>query len=206
MHRSYILLLLCCALGSSLSYLAVPRLAASHKLRAAVPMNIVPTGSEDNDSNNDDDNVAKKEALEILDCLTSTIDVEDVEFDENNYERRLDILNSVDYSDLKVELKTRGLKTGGDKLEMVIRLLLHIVDPQIKFSESTGTEPQLEYIDDKDLADDKTVRLNPISLRRDSGADFLSGNIDADDMKVLSTLEDSDVVIKTPAKVMTGIL
>jgi len=181
------------------------RLRVASSSREIVPTNKGNADNSSNSNNNINDNVARKEALDILDCLTSTIDVEDAEFNENKYERRQNILNSVDYSDLKVELKTRGLKTGGDKLEMIIRLLLHIVDPQIKFIETSGTEAQLKYIDNKDILEDKTVRLNPISMRRDSGTDFLVGNVDADDMKVLSAPDDSsDIVIKGSAKVMTG--
>jgi hypothetical protein len=49
--------------------------------------------------------------------------------------RRDKILADNDYMDLKVELRSRGLKTTGDKLEMITRLLLHIIDPTIKYND-----------------------------------------------------------------------
>jgi hypothetical protein len=37
--------------------------------------------------------------------------------------------------DLILELKDRGLDHTGDKLEMMIRLVLHYIDPTVKYSE-----------------------------------------------------------------------
>jgi hypothetical protein len=49
--------------------------------------------------------------------------------------RRDTLLRENDYQELKIELKRRGLRISGDKLEMITRLLLHIVDPSINFNE-----------------------------------------------------------------------
>ena len=74
-------------------------------------------------------------ALSILDCLTSPRDETDPQYDVEKDVRRDEILANNDYNTLKVELRTRGLRTSGDKLEMITRLLLHIIDPSIKFNE-----------------------------------------------------------------------
>jgi hypothetical protein len=40
-----------------------------------------------------------------------------------------------DYQSLKLELRSRGLPTSGDKTEMITRLLLNIIDPSINYNE-----------------------------------------------------------------------
>jgi hypothetical protein len=73
----------------------------------------------------------KKHALELLDCITSPFDPDDPKYDVEKDVRRDELLRTNDYQELKLELKERGLRTSGDKLEMIIRLLLHVVDPSI---------------------------------------------------------------------------
>lgn len=80
------------------------------------------------------DNAEKKQALELLDCLTSPTNTEDPQYDVEKDIRRDNLLLSNDYHDLKLELKERGLRTGGDKLEMITRLLLHIIDPNLDYN------------------------------------------------------------------------
>ena len=77
----------------------------------------------------------KREALILLDCLTSSKDPDDPEYDVEKDMRRDELLLANDYNDLKNDLRFRGLRTAGDKLEMITRLLLHIIDPSIKFDE-----------------------------------------------------------------------
>lgn len=77
----------------------------------------------------------KREALLLLDCLTSSKDPDDPEYDVEKDMRRDELLLANDYNDLKNDLRFRGLRTSGDKLEMITRLLLHIIDPSIKFDE-----------------------------------------------------------------------
>ena len=77
----------------------------------------------------------KREALMLLDCLTSCKDPDDPEYDVEKDVRRDELLLANDYNDLKNDLRSRGLRTSGDKLEMITRLLLHIIDPSIKFDE-----------------------------------------------------------------------
>jgi hypothetical protein len=102
----------------------------------------------------------KTDALDILDALTCTKDDTDPQYDVEKDVMRDELLVNTDYSALKVELRTRGLKTGGDKLEMMIRLMLHIIDPSVDLSESTGREANLQYVSDADL-DTKKIRMVP---------------------------------------------
>jgi hypothetical protein len=78
----------------------------------------------------------KREALLLLDCLTSPRDPEDMQYDVEKDIRRDNLLLANDYNALKTELRSRDLRTSGDKLEMITRLLLHIVDPTINFDET----------------------------------------------------------------------
>ena len=83
-----------------------------------------------------DENIEiKAAALDLLDCLTCSRDPEDADYDIEKDVRRDDLLLANDYSDLKLELQHRGLRTSGDKIEMMIRLLLTVIDPSIQFSE-----------------------------------------------------------------------
>ena len=81
------------------------------------------------------DESLKLEALSLLDCLTSPRDEDDIEYDVMKDIRRDKLLELNDYQDLKLQLRSRGLRTSGDKLEMITRLLLHIIDPTVTFNE-----------------------------------------------------------------------
>lgn len=77
----------------------------------------------------------RNKAMELLDCLTSTRNEDDPEYNFEKDMRRNDLLLANDYMDLKLELRRKGLKASGDKLEMITRLLLHHIDPSIKYDE-----------------------------------------------------------------------
>lgn len=81
--------------------------------------------------NEEDDKI--KLAIELLDCLTSPVDENDPEYDLAKDLQRNELLRQNSYSQLKVELKSRGLRSSGDILEMMIRILLHTIDPSISF-------------------------------------------------------------------------
>ena len=89
-------------------------------------------------SQNDPEYEKKMAALELLDVLTSTDDEDDPTYDVNKDIRRDNLLMNNDYHDLKIQLRKKGLKTGGDKEEMIARLLLHTIDPTINYMEATG--------------------------------------------------------------------
>lgn len=77
----------------------------------------------------------KKLALDLLDCLTSPKDPDESGYDVEKDIRRDNLLQSNTFESLKVELKRRGLNTAGDKIEMIVRMLLHTIDPSIDFTE-----------------------------------------------------------------------
>ncbi len=81
-----------------------------------------------------DENRVEK-ALELLDCITTTTDVNSTEYSKEKLQRRHDIMMNNDYSELKLELHRLGLIKNGEKLEMITRLLLHFIDPSIKYNE-----------------------------------------------------------------------
>ena len=77
----------------------------------------------------------KKIALGLLDCLTSPKNKDDPTYDVYKDLKRDNLISSIDYYELKMELKARGLRTTGDKLEMMTRILVHIIDPSIDYKE-----------------------------------------------------------------------
>lgn len=81
------------------------------------------------------DEDGKRLALELLDCLTCPKDPSDPQYDIEKDYRRDNLLATNDYNQLKVELRSRGLRTSGDKPEMIMRLLLSIIDPSVNFNE-----------------------------------------------------------------------
>ena len=120
----------------------------------------------------------KRQAYDLLECLTSTKDEDSPEYNYIKDARRDAVLKENDYSDLKMELKRRGLSASGDKQEMMIRLLLHVVDPTINFSELTGREANLRFVDEADIRTKKVVEV-PKGERRVSSID---DGPDAEDM------------------------
>jgi hypothetical protein len=98
---------------------------------------------------------------------------------------------------LKVELRARGLRQTGDKMEMIARLLLHIIDPTINYSQMTGREVNLKYVDEVDLATNK-IRVVPIEEREtDPGS---GSGPDAEDLMVLKR----KVVLSSPKNAVGG--
>jgi hypothetical protein len=118
----------------------------------------------------------RTDALEMLDCLTCLKDEDDPAYDVEKDIQRDELLINTDYTDLKVELRARGLRTTGDKLEMMVRLLLHIIDPSINYAEMTGRESNLKYVDKDDL-DTQKIRIVPENERNaeDIGPDAGNG-------------------------------
>lgn len=93
-------------------------------------------GAEINFDDTDDAELQlRKDALELLDCITSPKDEDDPGYDVVKDMRRDEVLLSNDHSALKIELRARGLRQSGDKMEMIARLLLHIIDPTINYSQ-----------------------------------------------------------------------
>lgn len=76
-----------------------------------------------------------KLALDLLDCLTSPKDTSDPQYSFDKDTRREALMAANDYSALKSALRRKGLRTSGDKLEMITRLLLHEIDPSIRYDE-----------------------------------------------------------------------
>jgi dienelactone hydrolase len=151
-------------------------------------LNSSPGNDVANLENSINDIVAREEeqmkalAVDLLDCLTSTKDPESPEYDVGKDVRRDELLLHNDYSALKVELRLRGLSTSGDKLEMMIRLLAHIIDPSVKFSVMTGQEVKLSFINKTDIETNK-LRIVPEEERETDITD--NGGPDADDLQVL---------------------
>jgi hypothetical protein len=73
--------------------------------------------------------------MELLDCLTSPVDDSDPQYSFEKDMRRDSLLAANDYTVLKAALRRKGLRTSGDKVEMITRLLLHDVDPSIQYDE-----------------------------------------------------------------------
>jgi hypothetical protein len=138
---------------------------------------------EEFDQESDDDSLhAREYALALLDCMTTPLDPEDSNYDLEKDYRREQLLLTNDYQDLKVQLRSLGLRTTGDKAEMITRLLMHVIDPTLKYNALSGREPNLEYINQTDLtAGNLTMRTTEemnVARERSSGPD-------ADDMAVL---------------------
>ena len=131
----------------------------------------------------------KQEALDILDCLTCPKDESDPAYDVEKDVMRDELLQDTDYSELKTELRARGLRTKGDKLEMMIRMMLHVIDPSIDFNEMTGREPTLSYISKKDVEEGK-VRIVPLEQRNTAEEDT---GPDAEDLVALRKSSSSNV-------------
>ena len=99
-----------------------------------------------------------------MDVLTSPRDSQDPEYDIEKDYRRDEMLRHTDYSELKLELRSRGLRTSGDKVEMMVRILLHTIDPTIDFKELSGVGANLTYVTDEDMKSGK-VRLTTLEER-----------------------------------------
>ncbi len=131
---------------------------------------------------NDPEYETKKEALELLDYMTCPADEDDPAYDVEKDTARDDVLLMNDYEDLKIELRTRGLPTGGDKTEMIIRILLHIIDPTMTFDQKTGLETNLQYINKDDIASGNVTVVPEAERPRLNMGNM---NPDADDLIVL---------------------
>lgn len=96
---------------------------------------ILRSNTNDNDKTSpEQQQQQKRRALELLECLTSPNDPDDPNYDAEKDVRRDELLLANDYYELKLELKDRGLRSNGDKLEMIARLLLHTIDPNMNYN------------------------------------------------------------------------
>lgn len=77
----------------------------------------------------------KKLAFEMLDYITCPVSRDDPDYDFQKDMKREELLASTTYSGLKIALHQRELDTSGDKLEMISRILLNIIDPSIKYQQ-----------------------------------------------------------------------
>ncbi len=84
---------------------------------------------------NVEDEETKRWALGLLDAITSPTEEADPDYDAKKATEARKLLSSFGYTELKVECKLRGLRTSGDKLEMLTRILLFIIDPTMKLNE-----------------------------------------------------------------------
>eukprot|EP00981_Chlorochromonas_danica_P001497 scaffold323_cov181-Ochromonas_danica.AAC.17 len=114
---------------------------------------------QDDDVDDDEEESLKQFALSMLDCLTSPQDTDDPEYNFEKDSRRDQLLSSTNYSELKVELRARGLKTSGDKVEMITRLLLHIVDPSIQYEDEVGVK--VKYVDPEQVKAKEYIEHTP---------------------------------------------
>ena len=172
------LLIHCCGLWSSIHQ----RYVLAARQRSITFTRYVAEDNIDASDPSRDVVTQRRNALELLDCITSSKNIDDAEYDFDKDMRRNEILTHTDYSELKVELRARGLKTGGDKVTMITRLLLHLIDPTVDLQELSGREVRLKYIDEDDLKSDN-IKLIPSSQRVNSGTVF--DDPDAEDIKVL---------------------
>ena len=182
-HQKLLILAILVALAHGLISLANKRSLApsvfrfKNGVKLAVSTDKVNDASQDaNDKGNNDDirgfyidpndpaYERKKSALELLDILSCSNDPDAADYDVKKDIARNDLMRNTDYTDLKFQLKMRGLRNQGDKEEMLVRLLLHSVDPTISYSELTGREAQLSYISDEDVKS-KRVKIVPESER-----------------------------------------
>jgi hypothetical protein len=126
----YTVVLLCCLFLqlSSFQYWKSFGLSNSKRILQSSPL--------DNYFGTNSQTEAVNAALELLDCITSPKDSEDTMFDIEKDIRRSELLKYYDYNELKVELRRLNLITSGDKMEMITRILLHIIDPSIQYRET----------------------------------------------------------------------
>lgn len=77
----------------------------------------------------------KKAAFDVLDCITCPSDPNDPLYDVNKDVKRDELLAKNQFAVLKHQLRVKGLDTSGDKLEMLTRLNLHVIDPSIEYQQ-----------------------------------------------------------------------
>ena len=177
-------MLLAVALATSAAFSIAMRPSRMVSLRCDAKSNKVaqtpsPSSPSAASTEGGEDQKLKKQALELLDCLTSPRDLDDPQYDVSKDMRRDEILRGNDYSALKVALRERGLRTSGDKMEMIVRLLLHIIDPSINYSQMTGKEVNLQYVNAEDVSANK-VKVVPEGERESDPS-----TSDAEDMMAL---------------------
>ena len=111
-------------------------LASQTHFHISYSLTALKASAESSNDGDDSDLQLRKDALELLDCITSPKDIDDPAYDVVKDMRRDDVLLNNDHSALKIELRARGLRQNGDKMEMIARLLLHIIDPTINYSQT----------------------------------------------------------------------
>lgn len=76
--------------------------------------------------------IDKKQALDLLESLVSSDFSKDPSYDIEKESKKKSILAGVSYHDLKELLRFHGLDEVGDKMQMLVRYLLFIIDPSLK--------------------------------------------------------------------------
>lgn len=75
----------------------------------------------------------KKGALERLDLMLTPTDINDPEYDFIKDQKRTELISSFEYDTLKSILRERGVHSSGNKETLLIRLLLNVIDPDMKY-------------------------------------------------------------------------
>ena len=88
----------------------------------------------------------KKDALQQLDLLLTPTDANDPEYDFSRDQQRGKLLSSFTYESLKRTLRQRGLHSAGAKETMLIRLLMHIIDPDMRFIDGYVYLPFIDFV------------------------------------------------------------
>lgn len=135
----------------------------------------------------------KEKAMEVLDCLASPHSQKAEDFDVAKDIKRRSLISDLNYSDLKMTLKRKGLQTQGDKLEMITRLLINQIDPSVNYLQTTGREPRMTWVNDDDLATGK-VRVVPEEERVPSS---INSAPDAEDIRLISRKSVTKVTVST---------
>ena len=76
------------------------------------------------------------------------------------------------------------MRTKGDKIEMMMRILLNVIDPTINFDELSGREATLKFVDKDDISSDR-VKVIPAENRVGYSGVLDEMGPDAEDLKVL---------------------
>jgi hypothetical protein len=77
----------------------------------------------------------QQRAKEMLDVLATPLDPDHPEYDESKIRKREKLLFANTYTDLKITLMKLGLRKSGDKIEMLTRMLLHIIAPTMNYED-----------------------------------------------------------------------
>jgi hypothetical protein len=77
----------------------------------------------------------REEAKEILAILATPTQPEHPDYDPIRAQKREDLIFTTSYTHLKLTLMRYGLRKNGEKVEMMTRMLLYIIDPRTNHEE-----------------------------------------------------------------------